>query len=44
MSNGEIANELGQPWRVLTIRSNARESMIEDLVTQRFENMGGPHG
>ena len=29
MSNGEIANELGQPWRVLTIRSNARESMIE---------------
>lgn len=44
MSNGEIANELGQPWRVVTIRANARESMIEDLVTQRFENMGGPHG
>ena len=44
MSNGEIANELGQPWRVVTIRPNTRESMIEDLVTQRFESMGGPHG
>lgn len=44
MSNAEIAFELGQPWRVLALRSNAREKLIEELVNQRFDLIGGPHG
>ncbi len=44
MSNAQIANELGQPWRALAIRTNARDQLIEELVQQRFELQGGLHG
>jgi len=44
MSNAEIAFELGQPWRALALRSNAREQLIEELVNQRLDLIGGPHG
>ena len=44
MSMSEMAFEIGQPWRALSIRINDKELLIEDVVRQRFENMGGPHG
>ena len=44
MSNAEIAFEPGQPWRALALRSNAREQLIEELVNQRLDLIGGPHG
>lgn len=44
MSMSEMAFEVGQPWRALAIREDAKLKLIEDVVRQRFESMGGPHG
>ena len=39
MSMSEMAFEVGQPWRAVAIREDAKLKLIEDVVRQRFEEM-----